>query len=75
MTRFQPARYEIQVEGHLDQRYTSVFGGFDLRLAFHGEEPITVLSGPLPDQAALHGLLDQLQALGIVLLSVNRLEP
>ncbi len=75
MTRFRPVQYEIQVEGHLDRRYTDLFEDFSLRHAFHHGEPITVLSGLLADQSALHGLLGKLQALGIVLLKVNRLEP
>lgn len=67
--------YTIQVEGHLDPRYSSWFENMTVSTSFSGEVPTTLLSGALSDQAALHGLLDKLRAMGIVLLNVNRLEP
>ena len=63
--------YEIRVKGHLDSRRICAI--VDL-VAAHCSNGETVLTGPIPDQAALYGLLNRLRDLGIPLLSVNRLE-
>ena len=63
-------RYEIRVEGILDRRWAGWFG--DLQVSTEGED--TVLVGPVADQAALHGLLTQVRDLGLVLISVRRLD-
>lgn len=65
-----PARYEIRVEGILGQRWTAWFEG--LQLSSDGSQ--TVLCGWLPDQPALHGVLDKVRDLGLSLISVRRLE-
>jgi hypothetical protein len=60
--------YEIKVRGHLDQRWSDWFAGLKLtHLA--GDE--TLLAGRLPDQAALHGLLEHIRDLNLTLISVN----
>ena len=64
-------RYEIRVKGILDQRWTGWFE--DLQVSTDGEE--TILSGPLADQAALHGLLIKVRDLGLFLISVRLLDP
>ncbi len=65
--------YEIRVRGHLGDGYWSEwFGGLVLQSEDSGE---TVLSGPVADQAALHGLLARIRDLGLPLVSVNRCEP
>jgi hypothetical protein len=66
MTR--PVWYEIRVRGVLGGMLLGAFPG--LRAQAEGAE--TVLSGPLADQAALYGLLAQLEALGLELLEVRR---
>jgi hypothetical protein len=63
--------YEIRIQGELDPTWSTWLGGLDVRTARRGE---TLVSGPLVDQAALHGLLERIRDLGLVLLSVNRLE-
>jgi hypothetical protein len=64
------AWYKIRVEGALDARWAEWFGG----LAIDGEgDEVTVISGLVIDQAALHGLLTRVRDLGLVLVSVNRL--
>ena len=65
------AGYEIRVEGVLDQQWTVWFEG----LAIDSDHSQTVISGPVADQAALHGLLNRVCDLGLVLVSVRRLEP
>ena len=60
--------YEIRVRGVLGSLLLGAFP--DLRAQAHGTE--TVLTGPLADQAALYGLLAQLDALGLELLEVRR---
>ena len=63
----QPEIYEIHLRGHLDARWSSWFE--DMTLTFT-EDGDTVLTGPVGDQAALHGLLKKVRDLGIPLLSV-----
>jgi hypothetical protein len=64
-----PEHYEIRVRGYLDQRWSEWFAG--LRLA-HLDGDETLLSGLLPDQAALHGLLERIRDLNLTLISVTR---
>ena len=64
-------RYEIQVGGRLGTTIRSAFP--DLRARAHGGD--TVLSGMFADQAALYGVLAQLEALGLELIEVRRLPP
>ena len=75
MGRFGPLRYEIQVKGHLDASHAEWLGDLRLRPDFHRNQAITILSGVLADQAALHGVLNKLQAMSVALLNVTRLEP
>jgi hypothetical protein len=70
MTR--PAGYRLRVDGHLDDHWSAWFGG--LALTHHGDGT-TSLSGAVPDQAALHGLLRGVRDLGLTLLSVEVVEP
>jgi hypothetical protein len=63
-----PQRYEIRVRGHLGETMVSAFEGFDV--ARRAED--TVLSGELADSPALHGVLAQIEALGLELLEVRR---
>jgi len=68
----RPTIYEIRVEGHLDREWSEWFEGLAVTLAENGT---TLLSGPVADQAALHGLLKKVRDLGAPLLSVNPVEP
>ncbi|MET4638167.1 hypothetical protein [Mycetocola sp. 2940] len=63
-------RYEIRVEGQLDQSWSDWFDGFTLTSEVDGT---TILTGPVVDQAALHGLLGRVRDLGVPLISVNAL--
>ncbi len=62
--------YEIRVQGHLDQCWSEWFGG--LTISYEGDG-CTGPRGPLPDEAALHGVLIKVHDLALPLLSVNRI--
>ena len=70
--RFQHLYYEIRLKGHLDNRWADRFGGLTITLESNGD---TLLTGPVVDQAALHGLLKKVRDLGMPLLSVNFVSP
>jgi hypothetical protein len=62
-----PPCYEIRLKGHLDSQWAEWFGGLTIILE---EDGTTLLSGPVADQAALHGLLKKVRDLGMPLVSV-----
>jgi hypothetical protein len=62
-------RYEIRVEGILDEHWSAWFDGMQVTSDRNGE---TVIAGPVTDQAALHGLLAKVRDLGLPLVSVHR---
>jgi len=64
--------YEIRIKGHLDDRWAGWFEGLTITLEEDGD---TLLTGPVIDQAALHGLLKRVRDLGMPLLSVNCIYP
>jgi hypothetical protein len=63
------AHYEIRVRGHLGQTMRSAFP--ELHARVEGND--TVLSGGLPDQAAVYGVLAAMESLGLELIEVRRL--
>ena len=63
---------EIRIKGHLDDRWADWFGGVSITLEDNGD---TLLTCPVVDQAALHGLLKRVRDLGLPLLSVNFVNP
>lgn len=66
----EPTVYQIKIKGHLDD---TLAGWFDGMTVSNLEEGDTVLTGPLPDQAALQGILKQITNLGLTLIAVNAL--
>ena len=64
--------YQIFVKGHLDSEWSDWFDGLTITLVSSGE---TILSGPVIDQTALHGVLIKIRDLGLPLLSLTRIEP
>ena len=64
----EPMAYQIRLRGHLGREWTDWFEGLTITLEENGD---TLLTGPVIDQAALHGLLKKVRDLGMMLLSVN----
>ena len=67
-----PMIYQIRIQGHLGPQWADWFGVLTITREENGD---TLLTGPVIDQAALHGLLRRVRDLGLPLLSVVRLEP
>ena len=68
----QPMVYQIRIKGHLGPQWTDWFGGLSITLEDNGD---TLLTGPVVDQAALHGLLRKVRDLGMPLVSAIRVNP
>ena len=68
----QPMIYRIRIKGHLGHQWSDWFEGLTIILEENGE---TLLTGPVVDQAALHGLLKKVRDLGMPLVSVSPVEP
>jgi hypothetical protein len=68
----QPAIYQIRIKGQLDPQWTDWFAGLTITPEKDGD---TLLTGPVIDQAALHGLLKKVRDLGMPLVSVSPVEP
>ncbi len=64
----QPTTYQIRIRGHLGRQWTDWFEGLTIMLEEDGD---MLLTGPVVDQAALHGLLKKVRDLGMPLISVN----
>ena len=67
----QPIVYQIRIKGHLDREWSDWFEGLTITLENNGD---TLLTGPVIDQAALHGLLKKVRDLGMPLVSVSPVE-
>jgi hypothetical protein len=65
-------RYEIRLEGFLDERWSAWFDGMQITSQPDG---VTAMTGAVTDQAALHGLLAKVRDLGLPLISVRRVSP
>ncbi len=72
ITPGQPVVYQIRLKGHLGREWTDWFEGLTITLEEDGN---TLVTGPVVDQAALHGLLKKVRDLGMPLVSVSPLEP
>jgi hypothetical protein len=68
----QPMIYQIRIKGHLGPQWRDWFGGLAITLEDNGD---TLLTGPVVDQAALHGLLRKVRDLGMPLISAIRIRP
>ena len=72
----QPLQYQIKVQGRLEDRWSHWFE--DLKITVEKDSPgitVTNLTGVITDQAALHGLLNRIRDLNLLLISVQLIEP
>ena len=67
-----PGRWKIRLRGHLDSRWAAWFDGLSLT---NDSDGITIIYGPVADQAALYGLLQKVRDLGLPLVSVTQVQP
>jgi hypothetical protein len=70
--QYEPGLYEIRIKGHLENRWADWFEGLTITLEENGD---TRLTGPVVDQAALHGLLRRVRDLGMPLIAVIQVRP
>jgi hypothetical protein len=70
-TPSQTVVYQIRLKGHLDSQWTDWFEGVTITLEEDGD---TLLTGPMMDQSALHGLLRKVRDLGMPLVSVSQIQ-
>ena len=68
----QPMIYQIRIKGHLGGHWTDWFDGLTITALDNGD---TLLTGPVLDQAALHGVLKKVRDVGLPLVSVMRVPP
>lgn len=68
----EPDLYEIRLKGHLDARWADRFEGLSFTCKNDGT---TILTGPVIDQASLHGLLRKVRDIGLPLISVIQVDP
>jgi hypothetical protein len=67
--------YEIKVKGHLDERWSLWFEEMTITTGFNEDgKPVTTFTGPMVDQAALHGVLAKIRDINMPLISVNQIE-
>ena len=67
----QPKIYQIRIQGHLGRHWADRFEGLSITLEADGT---TMLTGPVVDQAALHGLLRKIRDLGLTLLALDSVD-
>ncbi len=68
----RPKIFQIRIQGHLGRQWAGWFDGLTIVLEEDGN---TLLSGPVADQSALHGILKKIRDLGMPLLSINSVDP
>lgn len=72
----QPLEYQIEVQGRLGERWSHWFGDMDITVKSDAGGPtVTIFTGEVADQAALHGLLNRIRDLGLPLLLVQLIGP
>ncbi len=72
ITPTEPTVYQIRIKGHLGSQWTDWFEGLTITLEEDGD---TLMTGPVIDQAALHGVLKKVRDIGLPLISVSPVQP
>ncbi len=67
----QPTIYSICIKNHLDSRWEHWFDGMAIT---HSDDGLTILTGEVADQAALHGIFEKIRSLNLTLISFQRVE-
>jgi hypothetical protein len=67
-SKHTPIFYKIKIEGHLEERWADWFENLDF---MYEEDGTMILSGPIPDQAALRSVLNHINDLGLSLISIQ----
>ncbi len=71
----KPVAYQIKMQGRLDASWSECFDGIALAVESGSDDtPITTLTGPVADQAALRGILSKVWDLNLTLISVTQVE-
>ena len=71
-----PNTYQIRVAGWIGTRWSQQFEGMTIKLEETEDNTlVTTFTGPLPDQAALRGILNHLWDLNLTLISVTQVNP
>ncbi len=70
----QPARYELAVQGRLDENWSDWLAGLEMDYENRAGQSVTVLRGTVVDQSALFGLLNRIRDLGLALLLVRYIQ-
>jgi hypothetical protein len=69
------AAYEIRVRGHMGPRLARQFDGFEVTTGFQTDgTPVSIISGDITDQSALHGTLTRIRDLGMEIISVSQVK-
>ena len=71
----EPAPYRIGFYGQLDATWADWFANMSLNITYDQGASLTILTGVVKDQAALHGLLARIRDLGLILTFVERSKP
>jgi hypothetical protein len=75
ISNHKPVRYQIKIKGKIREDWSDWLSGMEISSAQAGEESqITTLTGIVPDQAALRGILCKLWDLNLTILSIARIE-
>ena len=68
-------RYQIKIRGHLEPRWEMVFNGFSFEYQVNARnKPVTLMTGHIPDQSALFGIISRIRNSGLELISIQPLD-
>jgi len=72
----EPVVYQIRVQGHLADPWTGCFDGMSAVAGLEADGSlVTILAGPVADQAALRGILNRIWDMNLTVVAVKRITP